>query len=202
MAKKKSNKIPKIKGSRRKKDPVITDQKAFDAKCDQPVTYAKGTKWNQNPELIYRYMPCNSCATLVSVGHDVVSSTCSICVQEMVDPPELSTQRISTGRPQGWHFMAEYVDKDGNVFHRGIEQPDLKGTIDPTKIEPKKRLRKKDKERARSHASAKLHKLKKKLQKARFKKDQKPIVQEIKKLQRIALGKFPKKFVFEDFMSK
>jgi len=26
-------------------------------------------------------------------------------------------------------------------------------------------------------------------------------MQEIKKLQRIALGKFPKKFVFEDFMA-
>ena len=35
--------------------------------------------------------------------------------------------------------MAEFVDKDGNVFHKGKEQPDLKGTLSPTKIKPKKK---------------------------------------------------------------
>ena len=44
-----------------------------------------------------------------------------------------------TGRPAGWHWMAEFVDKDGNVFHKGKEQPKLKGTLPPTKVEPKKK---------------------------------------------------------------
>jgi len=44
-----------------------------------------------------------------------------------------------TGRPAGWHFMAEFVDKDGNVFHRGKEQPKLKGTLPPTKVKPPKK---------------------------------------------------------------
>ena len=44
-----------------------------------------------------------------------------------------------TGRPAGWHFMAEFVDKDGNVFHKGVEQPKLKGTLPPTKVKPVKR---------------------------------------------------------------
>ena len=48
-------------------------------------------------------------------------------------------QRVSTGRPAGWHFMNEFVDKDGNVFHKGKEQPDLKGTLKPTKVEVKKK---------------------------------------------------------------
>ena len=39
-----------------------------------------------------------------------------------------SNKRVSTGRPC-WHFMNEYVDKDGNVFHKGKEQPELKGTL-------------------------------------------------------------------------
>ena len=39
-----------------------------------------------------------------------------------------------TGRPAGWHFMKEFVDKDGNVFHRGVEAKQLKGTLPPTKI--------------------------------------------------------------------
>jgi hypothetical protein len=37
-----------------------------------------------------------------------------------------------SGKPQGWHLKAEFVGKDGTVYHRGIEQPQLKGTIDPT----------------------------------------------------------------------
>ena len=202
MAKKKLNKIPKIKGSRsRKKEAPPKDQKAFDALCEYPVRYALGTRWNQNPKLTYRYMACKDCGQDTVAGNTAISMVCSSCVQELVGPPDITSSRTTTGRPQGWHFMAEFVDEHGNVFHRGEEQPKLKGTLDPTKIEPKKRLRKKDKERARSHASLKLHKLKKKLAKAKFKKDQKPIMQEIKKLQRIALGKFPKIFVFEDFMA-
>ena len=31
-------------------------------------------------------------------------------------------------RPRGWVLMNEFVDDEGNVFHKGIEKPDLKGT--------------------------------------------------------------------------
>lgn len=54
--------------------------------------------------------------------------------------PEITTpKRKPTGRPAGWHFMKEFVDKDGNVFHLGKEQPKLKGTLPPTKVKPKKK---------------------------------------------------------------
>ena len=46
---------------------------------------------------------------------------------------------VSTGRPRGWAFMNEYVDKDGNVFHKGKEQPKLKGTLPPTEVKPRKK---------------------------------------------------------------
>ena len=46
-----------------------------------------------------------------------------------------------TGRPAGWHWMAEVVDKDGTVFHKGKEQPKLKGTLKPTKVKPVKKKR-------------------------------------------------------------
>ena len=39
----------------------------------------------------------------------------------------------------GWHWMNEFVDKDGNVFHKGKEQPKLKGTLPPTKVKPPKK---------------------------------------------------------------
>ena len=48
-------------------------------------------------------------------------------------------KRKPTGRPSGWHFMKEFVDKDGNVFHKGVEQPKLKGTLPPTKVKPVKK---------------------------------------------------------------
>ena len=51
-----------------------------------------------------------------------------------------------TGRPAGWHFMNEFVDADGNVFHKGKEQPKLKGTLPPTKVEPKKKTKRRTKE--------------------------------------------------------
>ena len=51
-----------------------------------------------------------------------------------------------TGRPSGWHFMNEFVDKDGNVFHKGVEQPKLKDTLPPTKVEPKKKTKRRTKE--------------------------------------------------------
>ena len=54
-------------------------------------------------------------------------------------PPNEKPKRVSTGRPAGWHFMNEFVDKDGNVFHKGVEQPKLKGTLPPTKVKPVKR---------------------------------------------------------------
>jgi len=57
-----------------------------------------------------------------------------------------STQRVSTGRPAGWHFMAEFVDKDGKVYHKGVEQPKLFGTLKPTKVKPKKKVKRKTKD--------------------------------------------------------
>ena len=54
-------------------------------------------------------------------------------------PDTTTPKRQPTGRPAGWHFMKEFVDKDGNVFHLGKEQPKLKGTLSPTKVKPKKK---------------------------------------------------------------
>ena len=57
-------------------------------------------------------------------------------------PEEMEAKTKSykpTGRPAGWHWMAEFVDKDGNVFHKGKEQTKLKGTLPPTKVKPPKK---------------------------------------------------------------
>ena len=97
-----------------------------------------------------RYMMC-SCGNYISVGETAVSVTCPTCVNRkiMINFPELhedKPKRKSTGRPAGWHFMVEFVDVNGNVFHKGVEHPKLKGTLPPTKIKPKKKTKRRSKE--------------------------------------------------------
>ena len=101
-------------------------------------------KWMSFYEDGKRYMQCKHCKSeYVSTGEDSVAVTCWRCVQricisqmsleEMI--PSLR-KKVTTGRPPGWHFMNEFVDKKGNVFHKGKEQPELKGTLKPTKVKP------------------------------------------------------------------
>ena len=121
-----------------------------------------------------RYMMCN-CGTYISVGETAVNVVCGVCVNKkmMTQFPELhedKPKRKTTGRPSGWHFMNEYVDADGNVFHKGKEQPDLKGTLPPTKIKPKKKAKRRSKEEI---LLARHEKKKKVLKKAKKKLDDK-----------------------------
>ena len=84
-------------------------------------------------------------------------------------PVTEKTKYKPTGRPAGWHWMAEFVDKDGNVFHKGREQPKLKGTLPPTKVKPPK---KKTKRRSRDQILIDRHKEKKAALKKAVKKQQ------------------------------
>ena len=107
-------------------------------------------KWISFIEDGVRWMICKVCQSeYVKVDENTAAITCSLCTQrrclsrmsleEMV--PSLR-KKVSTGRPPGWHFMNEFVDKDGNVFHKGKEQPELKGTLEPTKVKPLKKRKK------------------------------------------------------------
>ena len=93
-----------------------------------------------------RWLQCKYCYDYKKVEENISSITCSNCVVkiDLIKFPEtaIKTQKKPTGRPPGWHFMNEYVDKDGNVFHKGKEQPDLKGTLQPTKVKPRKKKKK------------------------------------------------------------
>jgi len=95
-------------------------------------------------------MMCN-CGTYIAVGETATNVICGKCTNHrmMAKFPELhegKPKRVSSGRPAGWHFMNEFVDKDGNVFHKGKEQPKLKGTLPPTKVKPKKKAKRRSKE--------------------------------------------------------
>ena len=97
-----------------------------------------------------RYMQCKHCKSeYVPTSEDAVAVTCSSCVTKITTSlmtvedfyPSWKKQK-KTGRPAGWHWMSEFVDKKGNVFHKGKEQPELKGTLSPTKVKPPKKRKK------------------------------------------------------------
>ena len=88
------------------------------------------------------YMDCKVTGEPVAnVSTDIVSVIGSKAVQGRVGIPKEKSARVKSGRPAGWHWMSEFVDKDGSVFHKGVEQHDLKGTLPPTKITPKKKTK-------------------------------------------------------------
>jgi len=57
--------------------------------------------------------------------------------------PRWSLRTLTAGAPSPKNF----VDKDGNVFHKGKEQPKLFGTLEPTKVKPpKKKVKRRSKQ--------------------------------------------------------
>ena len=109
----------------------------------------KKQEWMSFHEDGKRYMQCKHCKSeYVQTSDDAVAVTCSMCVaritisQMSLEEMMPSLRKKITGRPPGWHFMNEFVDKKGNVFHKGKEQPELKGTLKPTKVKPIKRKKK------------------------------------------------------------
>ena len=119
-----------------------------------------------------RYMSCMVCGSYESVGETATGVKCSRCVNMIMMknyPLETKPSYIPTGRPPGWHFMKEFVDKDGNVFHRGKEMSKLKGTLKPTKVKPpKKRI----KRRTKDEILVARHNIKKEVLKKAIKKQQ------------------------------
>ena len=120
------------------------------------------TTYPEYTEKGVRYMMCQ-CGEYISVGDTATGVKCSNEVNRnmMIMFPELHEENKSTykptGRPPGWHFMSEFVDVDGNVFHKGKEQPKLKGSLKPTVV----KARKKAKRRSRHQILLDHHKEKK-----------------------------------------
>ena len=122
----------------------------------------KKVEYHNYTEGSIRYMSCMVCGNYEVVDELATGVKCSRCVNMIMMknyPLEIKPSYIPTGRPPGWHFMAEFVDKDGNVFHKGKEQPKLKGTLKPTKVKPPKK--RKTKRRTKEQMLVARHKEKK-----------------------------------------
>ena len=116
-----------------------------------------------------RSLECSRCGRWVdNVSEEAKSVVCSYCVLRAI-PIEEKKGYTPTGRPAGWHWMNEFVDKDGNEFNNGKEQPKLKGTLPPTKVTPPKK--KQTKRRTKDQILVAQYKEKQKI-KREFKKQQ------------------------------
>ena len=94
-----------------------------------------------------RWLQCKVCYDYKKVDEDTAGITCSTCTLKKtlaLKPLDefFAKKHKKTGRPAGWHWMAEFFDKDGTVYHKGKEQPELKGTLKPTKVKPPKKRKK------------------------------------------------------------
>lgn len=167
------------------------------------VEYRPGTAWNERKGTMYRWMECKRCGQMSKCSEDTTATTCSDCVAELVDPVEIGYKK--SDKPRGWTLKGVFVDKEGNVYHKGVEQPELKGSLKATETEkriPSKRMTKNEKNELIGIAALNLHKLKRKLQTLRWKKDKRPILSEIKLHSKVASAKFPRNFNREEYLSK
>lgn len=85
----------------------------------------------QNSKGSGKYFRGRTCYEQVEVDNSTESVLCWKCLALLMPMPE---EKKPTGYPRGWKFMSEFVDKDGNVYHKGEIQNHLFGTLPPTEI--------------------------------------------------------------------
>lgn len=134
-------------------------------------------------------LECKVCgADVHNCGSNASAVTCSLCVVELYWNPEDVPKRKIIGYPKGWKFMKEFVHENGSVYRKGEEQPDLKGTLEPTPLtikEPKAKKSKVQKAQEKQEALSMISKLKKDLVKEKRVTYRKRLELEIKKLQKL-----------------
>ncbi len=131
---------------------------------------------------------CKFCGLEKQAPVATTGYTCWQCVIENYWSPEDSPKKKSVGYPKGWRFMKEFVHEDGTVYHKGEEQPDLKGTLQPTPLtpkEPKAKKSKAQKAREKHEALSEYSKVKKELQKETRKTYRRKLETQLKKLQKL-----------------
>ena len=70
----------------------------------------------------------------------VIGSRALMAKVDKMFPEKAKKKKNPWPRPAGWHWMNEFVDKDGTVYHKGVEQPNLKMTRPVTLSKPKKKI--------------------------------------------------------------
>jgi hypothetical protein len=130
-----------------------------------------------------KLLDCHLCGADVKVDNRIVQATCWHCVIETMWGAAPKTEKKRIGYPKGWRFMNLFVHADGTVYHKGVEDTNLKGTLPPTEIivKPKKTAKQKAEEKAQ--LAEKIGKLKKQLKGESRRTQQKKLESQIRKLQ-------------------
>ena len=92
-----------------------------------------------------KWYPGYECPERLKVMDNIVSAICWKCVARKIPAPQSRSQQ-PTGFPRGWKFFKEFVHEDGKVYHKGVEQPELFGTLPVTEIKEVEPREKKKKE--------------------------------------------------------
>jgi hypothetical protein len=102
--------------------------------------------------------------SIVGCGHsehadsDNLGVVCSYCLTKMSINLLSEREKLklfstsgktstSFSKPRGWRWMKEFVDKEGNVYHKGVEQLELKGSKPITDIDAIKAKQRANKEK-------------------------------------------------------
>ena len=159
---------------------VVTqfDTKVIDGKLHMVCRNSEPDSKYWNGKECYKYTPVSEQATSV---------LCFSCTNALTGPPVARVEAIKSDKPKGWKFMKLYVHTDGTVYHKGAEQPELKGTLPVTVIQPKeekKKLTKEEKEEMRRALGQEIYALKNQGLKENRRGVKNDIVKQIKKLNR------------------
>lgn len=92
-----------------------------------------------------KYFTGYTCNSIVEVAETAEKVICWACVVRLLGNPVIKQEvPKNTGFPRGWKFMGEFIDKEGNVYHKGVLMPELKGTKKPSKVQSAKKKPKKE----------------------------------------------------------
>jgi len=135
----------------------------------------------------FKSLKCDTCNCIVErVDINAIKVICWKCSTKMVTAPEIKSSNKSD-KPRGWKFMKQYVHKDGTVYFKGIEQPELKGTLPVTDNiikKEKKKLSKQEKVDLQSKLGIEIQNLKNAMLKEKRKTKKAEIQRSLQKLNR------------------
>lgn len=132
-----------------------------------------------------KILECSRCGVECKTSDNVESVICHYCVNEMIAPSQSTIAKKKVGYPKGWRFMNEFVHIDGTVYHKGVEQPELKGKRTATPIVEKPKKTKKQKEQEKMSLMDEYAALKKKLKTEKRKTIRKKIELRLSKLSKL-----------------
>jgi hypothetical protein len=132
-----------------------------------------------------KILECSRCGMECKVSNEATAITCWHCVNELITESLPKTSKKNVGYPKGWRFMNEFVHADGTVYHKGVEQPELKGKLKPTEIAIKPKLSKKQKEEQKLSLIEEYALLKKKLKAEKRKSVRKKIELRLSKISKL-----------------